>query len=318
MTTPPCDRGVPLWLLRERQAYSLKQKIELSQAKIKEWYEHWGGMVYVALSGGKDSTVLLYIVREMYPDVPAVFSDTGLEYPEIKDFIKTVSNVIVVRPKMNYRQVIEKYGYPVVSKRVAEYVHDLQNESDKNKVTCHYRRTGYSQAGKYCPSLKLPKKWMFLVDAPFKISDYCCDVIKKWPLNNYTKTTGRKPMTGMMAAESRQRELTYIQRGCNLYSAKHPISSPISIWTNQDVLQYIKQFNLPIVSVYGDIIDNGEELTLTGIQSTGCVYCAFGAHLESEPNRFQQLKVSHPKLWLYCMDKLGMREVLEYVGVSYE
>lgn len=315
---PPCEGGVPLWLLRERQAYSLEQKIELTQEKIKEWYKYWDGMVYVAFSGGKDSTALLHLVREIYPDIPAVFSDTGLEYPEIKDHVKLFNNVTVARPKMSYRQVLEKYGYPVISKKTARFVRDLQNASDKNKNTCHLRLTGYNRKGIYCPSMKLSKKWMFLVDAPFKISDYCCDVIKKRPLNHYAEATGRKPMTGMMAADSNRREHNYMQRGCNLFDARHPISSPMSIWKNQDILQYTKQFNLPIASIYGNIASNNGELTLTGVQRTGCIFCAFGAHLESKPNRFQQLKITHPKLWSYCMDKLGMREVLDYIGVPYE
>ena len=83
---------------------------------ITEWYKHWEEKVYVAFSGGKDSTVLLHLVRSIYPEVPAVFSDTGLEYPEIKAFVRSVENVVWLRPKMSFKEVIEKYGYPVVSK----------------------------------------------------------------------------------------------------------------------------------------------------------------------------------------------------------
>ena len=102
-----------------RQGFSLGAKVAIAEQRIREWYDHWDGKVYVAFSGGKDSTVLLHIVRSLYPEVPAVFADTGLEFPEIRDFVKTIDNVIWVRPKMPFTKVIEKYGYPVVSKKIA-------------------------------------------------------------------------------------------------------------------------------------------------------------------------------------------------------
>ena len=106
--------------LYQMQSLPLKHKITMTKQRIRGWYEHWDGNVYVSFSGGKDSTVLLDIVRQMYPDVPAVFVDTGLEYPEIREFVKTFDNVTWLKPKMNFRQVIEKYGYPFISKEVSE------------------------------------------------------------------------------------------------------------------------------------------------------------------------------------------------------
>ena len=109
--------------LKILQALPLDIKIRKTEIRIREWYEHWGGDVYVSFSGGKDSTVLLDIVRRLYPDVPAVFSDTGLEYPEIKEFVKTFPNVTIVRPKHSFKEILTKYGYPIISKEVAECVH---------------------------------------------------------------------------------------------------------------------------------------------------------------------------------------------------
>lgn len=108
--------------LEEMQRLPLHRKIQITTARIIEWYQHYNGMVYVAFSGGKDSTVLLDIARRIYPDIPAVFSDTGLEFPEVRDFVKSLPNITIVRPEMNFRKVIETYGYPVVSKRVADTV----------------------------------------------------------------------------------------------------------------------------------------------------------------------------------------------------
>ena len=109
--------------LQQMQSLPLADKIRMTKRRIEEWYEHYDGQVYVSFSGGKDSTVLLHMVREMYPDVKAVFVDTGLEYPEIKRFVQTFDNVDILKPKMNLVQVIKKYGYPAFSKEVSECVY---------------------------------------------------------------------------------------------------------------------------------------------------------------------------------------------------
>ena len=98
----------------------------------------------------------------------------------------------------------------------------------------------------------------------------------------------------------------------------------MSFWTEEDVLEYLYTYQVPYASVYGEIVrtDRGG-WTMTGEKRTGCVFCAFGAHLEKAPNRFQRLKITHPKLWDYCMRPweehgLGMRQVLEYIGIPVE
>ena len=109
--------------LKELQALPLERKIGITQARIIEWYNHFNGNVYVSFSGGKDSTVLLNIARSLFPDIKAVYVDTGLEYPEVKEFIREFENVDVIRPKMSFRSVITEYGYPIISKEVAECIH---------------------------------------------------------------------------------------------------------------------------------------------------------------------------------------------------
>ena len=97
--------------LRRLQSLPLEDKITLTKLRIQEWYEHWGGAVFVSFSGGKDSTVLLKLVRELYPDVKAVYCDTGLEYPEVKEHVKSFDNVEIIRPKKTFKQVVEEYGW---------------------------------------------------------------------------------------------------------------------------------------------------------------------------------------------------------------
>lgn len=321
--------------LKQKQSLPLEGKINLTERRIREWYEHWNGDVYISFSGGKDSTVLLDIVKRLYPDVPAVFVDTGLEYPEIRSFALARADV-VLRPEMRFDQVIAKYGYPVIGKKQARFIRDLQNPTPNNEATRNLHLTGYNRAGKYCPRMKLAAKWVRLKDAPFKISEQCCDEMKKKPFHAYEKETGRKPFVGIMAAESKLREAEYYKGGCNAFDQDKPQSRPLMVWMEQDVLQYIKQNSLKIASIYGEIVERDQvpgqermaeniwgELATTGESRTGCMFCMFGVQCGKGPNRFQRMKETHPRQYTYCMKPvedggLGLREVLEYIGVPYE
>lgn len=170
--------------LKIRQNYDLILKTLWAKQRIYEFYVKMYGRIYVSFSGGKDSTVLLHLVRSMYPEVPAVFVDTGLEYPEIRDFVKTVDNVIWLKPKMNFRKVLEVYGYPIISKIQAKYIREVQNgttEYTRNKRL--YGKNGTSVG-------MISKKWQFLINSEIKVSEKCCDVMKKRPLNIYEKKLG--------------------------------------------------------------------------------------------------------------------------------
>lgn len=111
--------------LQELQALPLKVKIMKTKLRIREWVNEFGlDGVYISFSGGLDSTILLHIAREMYSDkIKAVFSNTGLEFPETVKFVKTFPNVDIVRPELTYTEVIKKYGYPLISKEVSECVY---------------------------------------------------------------------------------------------------------------------------------------------------------------------------------------------------
>jgi 3'-phosphoadenosine 5'-phosphosulfate sulfotransferase (PAPS reductase)/FAD synthetase len=183
-------------------------------------------------------------------------------------------------------------------------------------------------------------KYKFLLEAPFEISNKCCNVMKKAPAHKYSKETGRVPILATMTEESRLRVQKWLQNGCNGFEMKSPTSTPMSFWTEQDVLKYIKENNIKIASVYGDIvpdysnteemegqmdfadlglINDNRKLKTTGCNRTGCMFCGYGCHLEKSPNRFERMKKTHPKQYEYIMKpvekgSLGYKEVIDWIN----
>ena len=130
--------------LKELQALPLERKIQISQTRIIEWYQHWKGNVVISYSGGKDSTVLLHMVHQLYPDVPAVFCNTGLEYPEIQKFARE-QGAVFVTPEMRFDEVIMKYGYPLIGKEVAEAIHYARRIRNGEREREREQQNGISQ-----------------------------------------------------------------------------------------------------------------------------------------------------------------------------
>ena len=404
------------------KAMPLNVKVGMTKTRIREWVNRYGKEgVYISFSGGKDSTVLLDIARSLYPDIPAVFVDVPTQYPELKEFATSFDNVTVLKPKISFSQVCEKYGFPLISKEVSECVQGARKYltsllSDRNAVTdrqtdrqtdrpYRYWYDRVTGTGKYQKKPHIPnadekslssmsrggmteniveleelenllekqtkkarpgslrrtamimgmltkdceikanipdndrsmfsmEKYKFFLESPFEISSKCCDVMKKKPIKQYAKETGRQPITAQMASESRLRTQKWLQHGCNAFEAKNPISNPMSFWTEQDVLKYIKENNLPICSVYGEIVeDYGEQIpgqltlegcgiekkyTTTGCKRTGCMLCGFGCHLEKSPNRFEMLKETHPQMYglldLIKNNGYTMRQAIEWIN----
>jgi len=292
---------VQSYQLKQRQSLPLDCKVNLSLSRIKHWYDQWYGNVYVAFSGGKDSTVLLNLVRSLYKEVPAVFVDTGLEYPEIREFVKSIDNVVWLKPAKSFKQTIDHYGFPLISKAVADAVSRINSpgtsQRTKDKAMYGDERGSYG---------KLPNKWRFLLDAPFKISDKCCDVMKMRPVMKYHRETGRVGIVGTMASDSNKRASAYLKNGCFVMNKSLPKCTPIAFWNTEDIWNFIRENKIDYCPIYD-----------TGVKNTGCMFCMFGAHLEESPNRFELMKNTHPKTYDYCIDRLGLSVPLDFVGIKY-
>ncbi|MCP4988533.1 MAG: phosphoadenosine phosphosulfate reductase family protein [Colwellia sp.] len=297
--------------LKRLQELPLDQKVNLSLRRIKDFITMQKGKVYVSFSGGKDSTVLLDLVRQVDPTIEAVFVDTGLEFQSVREFARTTDNTTVLRPKMRFDKVIDRYGYPVISKEVSNFVATLQNPTPENERTRKIRLEGSAFKGGKANTGKLSEKWHFLKDSPFKCHDKCCSIMKKQPARNYGRETGKAPFIGTMASESSLRQQLWLKSGCNMYDNKTPQSTPLAFWTDSDVWEYIKARKLD----YADIYDKGAK-------RTGCVFCLFGYWSKNDHktdnDRMDLLKRVEPKKYEYCMkDKedggLGLRKVIDYI-----
>lgn len=262
--------------------------------------------VYISYSGGKDSTVLSHIAKTLYPNILHIFANTTNEYPETIQHIKwereeNGTNILTVIPTdkhgevWTFKKVVEKYGYPMYSKRVSNairtYQHALSDHTKQNSLD--YIKRNFKKYSKY---KELP------------ISDKCCDKLKKEPLRRKAKELGLEcAFIGILASENYQREKDWIEYGCNVFHIrKDNQSRPLSFWTDKDIMDYIKRNNVRISKLYN-----------MGYTRNGCMYCGFGVHLEPEGcNRFQKLKTTHPIQYSYFINNFGAMMIDFEVAIS--
>jgi 3'-phosphoadenosine 5'-phosphosulfate sulfotransferase (PAPS reductase)/FAD synthetase len=304
--------------LLQRQAMSLQDKIEITKRRVRDFYNHFEGEVYCSFSGGKDSTVLRHIIKSMGLNVPFVFSNTGLEMPEIVDFVRALAtedtNIIQVRPKLTFDKVWKQYGLPVGSKKVAKMIRVLQ-EGDNGKNSNMFRlyNTGINSKGELAKSWKLPEKWrVFLSDDAPRVTDLCCDYLKKEPLDTYAKNSGRYGISAIMSDEGGARAT---RTQCIVYEGKRPNCAPMLFWTEKDIWDYIETFNVDICNVYFDRVVDGR--IIPGEKRTGCMFCGFGAHMEKGMNRFQRMAITHPRQHSIVIDRMGMGKALNLINVKF-
>lgn len=327
------------------QALPYEVKIKRAELRAREYTEKLDDMelnAHVSV-GGLDSIVLLLFLRHIGIDVPAI-SVSALEDKSIQRIHRKLG-VISIPPGKPKVQILQEYGFPVISKKIAGRIDTLQRPTEKNKTVRHAIITGECGAqGHYAKNsrMKLPQKWLELFAgyenetenvnykiAPFKVSNKCCLYMKEQPCDKWAKEHKSRPYLGLMASEGGQREEALTEHGCNYFGKGVIRSAPFAPFLRQDLLQLALDLNAPVPEIYGTIERRPDgTLYTTGAQRTGCSMCGFGVHMEQRPHRFDQLRVRNQKEWEFWMyrcctdpetgEKFGWGRVLDYIGVEWE
>jgi 3'-phosphoadenosine 5'-phosphosulfate sulfotransferase (PAPS reductase)/FAD synthetase len=282
--------------LSQRQKWNLTQKIDHTLGVIEQFYNHCDGKVAVSFSGGKDSTVLLYLVRKIFPSVKGVFANTGLEYPEIVKFAKKQKNIEFVKPLKSYFQVVREYGWPLLSKNISRSIYRLQNNPTQKQIEAAFGDGGD----------RIPERFRWIIDSDIRLSDKCCYFMKEEPMDRFYRENNLSPIIGTMAAESKRRALAWASGGgCNILEGVNKKSKPLSIWMERDIWEFIKKEKLEISEAY------------KWYNRTGCMYCGYGINLDKFPNKFNMLAKTHPAFHDLIINKKGLGDILKRLKIHY-
>lgn len=337
------DKRIADFKVKQQMPYEFKKSYAYRRAW--EFYEECGkrGLNCHVSVGGLDSITLFLFLKRIGINVPGV-SVSVLEDKSIQKVHERLG-IIRLSPYRSKVEVINEFGFPVLSKEIASKIELLQNPSPDNATVRHAIITG--ETGEYGgyrkdTRMKLPKKWLELFGGyenknegvnykipPFKVSAKCCYYLKEKPCDDWAKEHNSVPYLGLMASEGGRRAKSLMINGCNYFGKSTIRSAPFAIFYRQDILKLALELDVPVPEIYGEIKKkpNGTLYT-TKAQRTGCSMCGFGIHLEKRPHRFDRLRESNPKeweFWMYrcCIDpetceKFGWGKVLDYIGVPWE
>lgn len=326
----------------QQQPYSLK--IAHAKARVREFVKDCGinGYDYHVSVGGLDSITLLCFIRSLGYNPPAI-SVSSLEDKSIQAVHKKLG-VISLKPLKTKAEVLQEFGFPVLSKETASKIELLQNPSPKNATVRHAIITGETgEYGGYRKNtrMKMAQKWLNLFGGyenenegvnyavpDFKVSAKCCYYLKEKPCDDWAKEHHSVPFLGLMASEGGRRAKSLAINGCNYWGKSTIRSAPFAIFSRQDLLQLALDLNVPVPEIYGTIErDENGQLYTTKAQRTGCSFCGFGIQLEKRPHRFDYLRESNPAEWEYWMkscctneetgEKYGWGHVLDYIGIGW-
>ncbi len=344
------DKKIADFRAKQQQPYTFKKNYAYTRAwEFVNECEKRGLNCHVSV-GGLDSITLYIFLKSIGIDVPGI----SVSYLEDRSIQRVHEQLGIIRlssalrddgTHWNKTQVIQEFGFPVLSKEIASKIEHLQNPTEKNATIRHAIITG--ETGEYGGNrkgtrMKLAQKWLNLFAgyenenegvnyqiAPFKVSAKCCYYLKEKPCDDWAKEHNSVPFLGLMASEGGRRQKSLMINGCNYFGKTVIRSAPFAIFNRQDILQLALELDVPVPEIYGTIErDKDGKLYTTRAQRTGCSMCGFGIQLEKRPHRFDRLRESNPKEWEYwmyncCVDevtgeKYGWGRVLDYIGIGWE
>ena len=330
----------------QRMALPYGAKVNMAKRRIREWADFcWeNGKNYAVSVGGLDSITLLALAREtLHEDVPGI-SVSILEDRSIQQVHKEMG-VIPVKPLKSKVQILQEYGFPVVSKQAAAKIARLQVPDDPSPIIRAYMTGDEGAWGgyKHNEKFKLPDTWVELFGglyadmrpdlkckiAPFKVSDQCCYWLKELPVQLYQEEHNIWPFLGLMQSEGGRRQYSLRAHGCNYVGESTARSCPFNYFYRQDLLQLALDLKVHVPEIYGEIMREPDgTLRTTKAQRTGCSMCGFGIHLDGRPHHFDLLREQNPKEWEFWMyrcctdektgEKYGWGRVLDWIGVGWE
>lgn len=349
------QRKISDFIVKQKQDYEFK--IRYATIRAREFVEECDKreLNYHVSVGGLDSITLFIFLKSIGIHAPGI-SVSYLEDSSIQKIHKELG-IEKLKPSVRYvdstgkehrwtkQDIIQEFGFPVLSKEIASKIETLANPTEKNKTVRHAIVTGETGAyGGYQKNsrMKMSQKWLekfggYANDEEgtsyqipnFKVSSKCCYYLKEKPCDVWAKEHNSVPFLGLMASEGGRRAKSLMINGCNYFGKSTIRSAPFAIFNRQDILQLALDLNVPIPEIYGEIerCTDGTLYT-TKAQRTGCSMCGFGLHLEKRPHRFDLLKERSPKEWEYWMyncctdsktgERYGWARVLDYINVDYK
>ena len=240
---------------------------------IKQTIEKYGEEnFYLAFSGGKDSTIVHYLLDMALPNnkIPRVFSNTGIEYNLVVKFVRERERedkrFVIVSPKSNIKTTLEKVGYPFKSKDHSNMVHEWQRG---NRHTTSMKKYLSEEKSRFtCPKIL---RYQFTDDFKLKVSNKCCNEMKKKPSLEWQRLNKRPiVITGMMRDEGGARNhIDCIVTKKDKVVKFHPLSKVNAEWENW----FIKQYNVKLCELYYEPYN---------FKRTGCKGCPFNPTLEEQ------------------------------------
>lgn len=345
------DKRIADFIIKQKQDYKFKKAY--AQTRAWEFANECEkrGLNYHVSVGGLDSITLFLFLRSIGIYAPGIsvsyLEDMSIQKIHQQLGIQRLSSAVREDgTHWNKTQIIQEFGFPVLSKEIAGKIELLQNPSEKNATVRHAIITG--ETGEYGGNrtgtrMKLSQKWLEKFAgyenekegvkykiAPFKVSSKCCYYLKEKPCDDWAKEHNSVPYVGLMASEGGRRQKSLMINGCNYFGKTTIRSAPFAIFDRQDILRLVLELNVPVPAIYGTIEkDKKGQLYTTRAQRTGCSMCGFGIQLERKrPHRFDRLREDNPKEWEFWMykcctdeitgEKYGWGKVLDYIGIPWE